>query len=230
MMVELTSRRIDFSIKTIAGTQRRSDTSEVLQLPLQVLKQLVLAACIAFTGPTFAAEPPSERLASWAHPIEAEGVPNLFKVSDSHYRSAQPSAEGMKNLHRLGIKTIVNLRSFHSDRDEIGKLPLAQEHITMKAWHPGRKELVRFLQIVGDPRRTPVLVHCQHGADRTGTVCAVYRIAVDGWAREEAIQEMREGGFGYHEIWKNLPRWIEELDVEGIERDTKRAGGNHSGG
>ena len=52
-------------------------------------------------------------------------------------------------------------------------------------------------------------------ADRTGTVCAVYRVAVDGWTKEEAIREMREGGFGFHEVWKNLPRWIEGLDVEG---------------
>lgn len=42
----------------------------------------------------------------------------------------------------------------------------------MKAWHPGHKEIVRFLRIVTSPRRIPVLVHCQHGADRTGTMTA----------------------------------------------------------
>jgi len=39
----------------------------------------------------------------------------------------------MKNLKSIGIETIVNLRSFHSDRDEIGNSGLAYEHITMKA-------------------------------------------------------------------------------------------------
>jgi hypothetical protein len=89
----------------------------------------------------------------------------------------------------------------------------------MKAWHPERKEVIRFLQIVTDPGRTPVLVHCQHGADRTGTMCALYRIVVQGWTKEEAIQEMKEGGFGFHGVWINLSNWINELDMASIKED-----------
>ncbi|MGI5868853.1 MAG: fused DSP-PTPase phosphatase/NAD kinase-like protein [Kiritimatiellia bacterium] len=159
------------------------------------------------------------RPASWARPIALEGVPNLHQVSANLYRSAQPSALGMKNLKAKGIETIVNLRSFHSDRDEIGGTGLGYEHIYMKAWHPERKEVVRFLQVVTHEKRPPVLVHCQHGADRTGTMCALYRVAVQGWSKEEAIREMTQGGFGFHEVWQNLPGWIEELDVESIKQD-----------
>lgn len=54
-------------------------------------------------------------------------------------------------------------------------------------------------------------------------MCAVYRIAVDGWTKKEAIREMRDGGFNFHEVWQNLPRWIEDLDVESIRRDVRRA-------
>jgi protein tyrosine phosphatase (PTP) superfamily phosphohydrolase (DUF442 family) len=142
----------------------------------------------------------TKRLANWAQPIKLEGAPNLFKVSDVLYRSAQPTAQGMKNLKKLGIKTIVNLRSFHSDRQEIGATGLAYEHIYMKAWHPETKEAARFLQIVNDPARQPVLVHCQHGSDRTGTMCALYRIAVQDWSKKDAIREMRDGGYGFHRI------------------------------
>jgi protein-tyrosine phosphatase len=98
----------------------------------------------------------------------------------------------------------------------------------MKAWHPERKEVIRFLQIVGNPRRTPVLVHCMHGADRTGTVCAVYRVVVQGWTKKEAVREMREGGYGFHTVWKDLLDWIDELDLDaikaaaGIEADDDR--------
>jgi len=125
----------------------------------------------------------------------------------------------MKYLKQMGIETVVNLRSFHSDRNEIGNTGLAYEHIYMKAWHPERKEIVRFLQIVSNPKRTPVLVHCQHGADRTGTMSALYRIVVEGWTKEEAIAEMTEGGFRFHKIWANLPDWIAELDIESISKD-----------
>jgi protein tyrosine phosphatase (PTP) superfamily phosphohydrolase (DUF442 family) len=157
----------------------------------------------------------------WTQPIQMKGVPNLHKVSDTLYRSAQPSAEGMNNLKAIGIKTVVNLRSFHSDREEIGDTGLAYEHINMKAWHPEEKEAIRFLQIVTNPGRVPVIVHCQHGADRTGAMCALYRVAVQGWSKEEAIEEMMKGGFGFHGIWDNLLRWINALDVEKIK---KRAG------
>jgi protein tyrosine phosphatase (PTP) superfamily phosphohydrolase (DUF442 family) len=161
----------------------------------------------------------ASRPAKWAQPVKLDGVPNLHKVSKTLYRSAQPTAEGMKNLkEKLGIKTIVNLRSFNSDRNEIGKTELGYEHIYMKTWHPEKKEVVRFLQIVNDPKRQPVLVHCQHGADRTGTMCAIYRIAVDKWSEEGAIKEMCEGGYGFHEIWSNLPKWIESLDLEKLKQ------------
>jgi len=157
----------------------------------------------------------------WAQPIQMKGVPNLHKVSDTLYRSAQPSAEGMRNLRAMGVETIVNLRSFHSDRHEIGDTGLAYEHIYMKAWHPEEDDAVRFLQIVANPRRDPVLVHCQHGADRTGTMCALYRVAVQGWSKKEAVEEMSQGEFGFHGIWDNLIQWINALDVERIK---KRAG------
>lgn len=164
---------------------------------------------------------PSNRPAHWAKPMQVEGVSNLHQVSDRLYRSAQPSSEGMRNLKAMGIETIVNLRSFHSDRDDIGDTGLAYEHIYMKTWHPEEKETVRFLQIVTNPKRTPVLVHCQHGSDRTGTMCALYRVAVQGWTKEEAIEEMIHGGFGFHGIWNNLIQWINGLDIETIK---KRAG------
>jgi protein tyrosine/serine phosphatase len=145
-------------------------------------------------------------------------VPNLHRVSDTLYRSAQPSAEGMNNLKTMGIKTVLNLRSFHSDRKEIGDTGLAYEHIYMKAWHPEEKEAVRFLQIVTNPGRVPVIVHCQHGADRTGAMCALYRVAVQGWSKEEAIEEMMKGGFGFHAVWDNLLQWINALGVEKIKK------------
>jgi len=154
----------------------------------------------------------------WATPMTKPGLPNLHKVSDTLYRGAQPTAQGMRELKKMGVKTVVNLRSFHSDRDEIGDTGLAYEHIYMKAWHPEDKEVVRFLQIVTDPARTPAFVHCQHGADRTGTLCAVYRIVVCGWTKHEALREMTEGGFGYHAVWRNLPTYLEGLDVEAIRR------------
>ncbi len=154
---------------------------------------------------------------SWAQPIEMEGVPSLYKVSDDLYRSGQPSAEGMANLEEMGIKTIVNLRLLNSDRDEIEGTNLAYVHIQMEAWDADQEEVVEFLRVVSDPGRVPLLVHCSYGADRTGAMCAVYRIVVQGWTKDEAIREMTQGGFGFHQIWTNLNIWIWMSDLDEIE-------------
>ena len=65
--------------------------------------------------------------------IDLLGCGNLYKVSDALYRGEQPTAEGFKELEKLGIKTVVSLRSLHSDRDELKGTSLAYEHIRMEA-------------------------------------------------------------------------------------------------
>jgi len=188
---------------------------------MKLIAFISIFALVLFNTSYGAGTSPANRPAHWAKPIQVKGVPNIHKVSDTLYRSAQPSAEGMKNLKAMGIETIINLRSFHSDRDDIGDTGLAYEYIHMKAWHAEEEDAVKFLQIVTNPKRWPVLMHCQHGADRTGTMCALYRVAVQGWSKEEALKEMTQGGFGFHGIWENLIQWINGLDIETIK---KRAG------
>lgn len=182
-------------------------------------RSLIIISLLILPSVLFAGETRPARPGTWASPIVMDGVPNLHKVSADLYRSAQPTEQGMKQLKAMGIKTVVNLRSFHSDQDELKDTGLFYEHIYMKAWHPEREDIVRFLQIVTNPKRTPVLVHCLHGADRTGTMCAIYRIAVQGWDKDEALREMIEGGFNFHAVFGNLPDWIQELDMDSIKKE-----------
>ena len=51
------------------------------------------------------------------------------------------------------------------------------------------------------------------------TVCAMYRIVFQGVSKQKAIQEMTEGGFGFHRIYKNIIRTIEKADIERIKRE-----------
>ncbi|MDO9391286.1 MAG: dual specificity protein phosphatase family protein [bacterium] len=186
----------------------RNKTSKIV-IPILLLTTVITLAC----------SPVRPRPDNWAQPVSLAGVPNLFQVSENLYRSAQPDTLGMNNLKQLGIKTVVNLRSFHSDQDELGNTGLVREHIYMKAWHPEKEDVVRFLKIMADSARAPVLVHCQHGSDRTGTMCAIYRVAVQGWSKEEAIREMTQGGFGFHKMFSNLPKWIKALDIEQVRKE-----------
>jgi len=161
----------------------------------------------------------------WATPIKRPGLPNLHKVSGALYRGAQPEAVGFAELKKLGVKTVVNLRLTHSDRDEMkeaGLIPgkdLNYVHIRMEAWDADEDEVVELLKVLADPANRPVFVHCKHGADRTGMAVATYRIICEGWAKADAIDEMRNGGFNFHAVWKGLPKFLREMDVEKLRAD-----------
>lgn len=153
-----------------------------------------------------------------AQPIKAPGLPNFHKVSEQLYRGEQPAPEGFTELKKRGIKTVVNLRAFHSDKEHLAGTGLAYESISFKTWHPEEEDMVAFLKIVTDTAKQPVFVHCQHGADRTGTMCALYRMAVEGWPADEAIKEMKEGGFGFHAIWQNLEPFLRGLNIAELKK------------
>ncbi len=172
---------------------------------------LILLLSATYTGCVLcSADASSVRPTTWAQPITLSGVPNLHRVSANLYRSAQPTAEGMTNLVALGIKTVLNLRNFHSDEDEIGGLPLTARRIPINTWSIDNEDARKFLGVMSDTNALPVLVHCQHGADRTGSLVAIYRVVREGWTVDEALKEMREGGFGYHAAWFHLPRFVRE--------------------
>jgi len=73
------------------------------------------------------------RNAQWAVRLTRPGLQNLHRVNKKLYRGTQPTNEGFLELKKLGIRTVISLRSFKSDRDEIGDHYFQYEHIYMKA-------------------------------------------------------------------------------------------------
>jgi protein tyrosine phosphatase (PTP) superfamily phosphohydrolase (DUF442 family) len=178
--------------------------SSIVGLALSIaLTEVGCAASAASSSTAATSQGTKARPAHWAFPVERPGLPNFHKVSDDLYRGAQPEPDGLRQLSTLGVRTIVNLRHLHSDRDEIAVANLTgrigYERIAMTAW---------------EPSRTPVFVHCQHGADRTGMMVAMYRVVVQGWSKADAIDEMRRGGFGFHPIWRVLPQYVRDVKVD----------------
>lgn len=158
-----------------------------------------------------------------SEPAASPGVPNWFQVSAKLYRSAQPDAAGFREIAAMGITTVLNLRAFHSDDDEVEGTDLELVRVPMYAFHLDRDDVVTALRVIRQAPG-PVLVHCLHGADRTGTVVAMYRIVEQGWSKEAAIAEMTEGGFGYHPIFPNLLQFIRQADIDGIRAELEVGG------
>jgi tyrosine-protein phosphatase SIW14 len=148
------------------------------------------------------------------------GVPNLNVVSRTLYRSAQPTAVGFQNLARFGIRSVISLRQSVNDAPLALNTNLALHHIRMRTWDVSQNEsalIVEALAILqASLRLGKTLVHCTHGADRTGLIIALWRILYQGWAREDAIIEMETGGFGYHHMWVNIPHYIRIVDLAAL--------------
>jgi len=176
---------------------------------------LLFLLCVATSAP---AQDATNRPAQWARPMMLPGVSNFFQLSTNFYRGAQPTAEGMKQLKALGIKAVINLRNYHSDHSKLADTGLKEVHDEMTPWHATEDEAVEFLKAATATNNLPVFVHCERGADRTGTMCAMYRIVVCGWTKQEAIDEMKNGGFDFSPVWQNLIEFIENADVERIKR------------
>jgi len=135
---------------------------------------------------------------------------SIVQVSHTLYRSPQPTRAGFRAARAMGIRTVANLRWLHTDLCTIQGMGFHYYHWLAKPWHPELEDFLPFLRVVLEPDRQPVLVHCQHGQDRTGVACALYRMVIEGWPANPAIQEMAD--VGWHRIWSWLPGWLGRLD------------------
>lgn len=145
----------------------------------------------------------------------AAELPRNFHEVDAEnriFRSAQPDREEFRELERRGFRTILNLRNFHSDRRKIRGLQLRECPVPCNAGSVAEADLDRALRILRDEPK-PLLIHCWHGSDRTGTVVAAFRIVFNGWEVETAIEEMCRPQYGHHAgIYDNLPELLRSID------------------
>ena len=134
----------------------------------------------------------------------SEGILNFGRINDHLYRGAEPHASGVKNLKRLGVLTIIDLRTPKeiSPEEETAALANGITYTNIPLAGLGRPtddQLNHVLAVI-ESSPGPVFVHCEHGCDRTGTVTACYRIRHDQWTREAALKEAELYGISKFEV------------------------------
>ena len=140
------------------------------------------------------------------------GLTNVGRVASEIFRGAQPEPEGYATLKAMGVRTVVNLRQRHGEKEAVEAAGMRYVEIPMSFLKKADPAVVRkALSVMTDPANQPVFVHCSVGTDRTGVVVAVYRMEVDGWTKAEAETEMEE--FGFHWIWFQLKKTATEWRV-----------------
>jgi tyrosine-protein phosphatase SIW14 len=138
-----------------------------------------------------------------AEKIRMPGFPNAGKVSAQLYRGAQPHIQSLTKLKEIGITTIVDLRAEDigmrdQEKKEADRLGIDFVSIPVGGWsNPTNDEIAKFLSLFDG--HSKVFVHCRLGEDRTGVFVATYRIAIQKWTADRAINEMYY--FGFNGFW-----------------------------
>jgi protein tyrosine/serine phosphatase len=138
-----------------------------------------------------------------AEKLKIAGVPNAGKISEVLLRGAQPSPQGLVELKKLGVTTIVDLRGNRGpvarERAQAESLGMRFVDIPMNGWSPPTNgQVAEFLKLFQQDGQQKIFVHCYFGSDRTGVMVAAYRMAEQNWTADEAVEEMYSFGFHYH--------------------------------
>jgi tyrosine-protein phosphatase SIW14 len=160
------------------------------------------------------ASPRTLTLPAFGDKLHLSGIPNAGKIDDVLYRGAQPRKQGLAELKKLGIGTIVDLRNEDQskvawERRQVEALGMRFVNIRVSGWAPPTNEQVaQFLSLFRNNPGEKVFVHCRFGDDRTGVFVATYRMAVEKWSAAQAIKEMYFFGFNgfWHPAMKSFVR------------------------
>ncbi|TWD47880.1 tyrosine-protein phosphatase [Pseudomonas sp. SJZ131] len=154
----------------------------------------------------------STRPAQWAQPVDRQY--NLFRMTPNLYRSALPDSGVVPLLATLKVKTVVNFLP-EADSRWLAVPGINQIQMPYRTNHVDDAQIIAALRTLQTAESDgPVLMHCKHGSDRTGLIAAMYRVVVQGWSKEDALNEMTTGGFGDSSHFKDSVRYMMQADTD----------------
>jgi protein tyrosine/serine phosphatase len=119
-------------------------------------------------------------------------------VPGAYYRSGQPSAVDLERYaHDYGVCTVLNLRgvtaedpAYHEECRAVRRLGLQMLELGLWAGQPPpRRKMFRLVEAL-QRCPTPLLIHCSHGADRTGLASAMVMLLHGNTGLERAKKEL----------------------------------------
>jgi protein tyrosine/serine phosphatase len=113
------------------------------------------------------------------------------------YRAGIYSKDSLQRiLKRQQIRTVVQFSGDVTPRfrayDAFVAAQPGMRHVKMPRYVttvPTYQDTMAVMAILTNDVNWPVLVHCEHGKDRTGYFIMLYRMLHDGWTWERALQE-----------------------------------------
>jgi protein tyrosine/serine phosphatase len=125
----------------------------------------------------------------------SNNIPRFQMLTTGLYRGGQPDKKGFEFLKQQGVKTIINLQMENDEESTVKQLGMNYVQIGIDDPRPSSRipdqAISKYFEIINNPENYPIFFHCRRGADRTGAMAAMYRIANQGWDAKKAYGEAR---------------------------------------
>lgn len=167
-------------------------------------------------------------------------IVNFSQVNKGIFRGARlESLQAVQYLKSIGVKNVINLQGgdlnskfgkiipwaepgerpevIAGERDAANNAGMGYLHSPLNSLEPVTieedKAIDEVLAFMNDKNNQPLFIHCEHGADRTGLLVALYRVKYEGVDVELARKEWIKNGHNkLHQIFTG------DLDVYYYEK------------
>ncbi|HXG67931.1 MAG TPA: protein tyrosine phosphatase family protein [Blastocatellia bacterium] len=157
-------------------------------------KQIALIAILIFISSfAFAEQQERERLDKIEQALKGD-VPNILCVDEKFATAGQPADAAFGKLAANGYRSVLNLRSANEgvdlerERELVEKAGMRYISIPVVSSAPKAEQAEAFIKAVSEANNHPMLIHCA-SANRVGAFFMIYRVLVQGWPEDKALEE-----------------------------------------
>ena len=145
---------------------------------------------------------------------------NFGLVENDLYRAAQPNELNFPFMEKLRLRTVINLAPdelppallMWIEDQNINLIHLSDDAVKRSPWKPISEETVlEGLRLLLDPMSYPLLVTCNLGRHRTGTLIGCLR-KLQGWNLTSILEEYRRHAGQKHRLLNE--QFIELFDTD----------------
>ena len=126
---------------------------------------------------------------------EIPGISTFAQVETTIACGGSTKPEAMREIKRLGFKSVINLRLASEEGAQVEAEEVAVKaaglnyvHLPFNMRSPDPQLIDHFIAAVTRPANTPAYVHCAAGG-RAAALWMIKRVVADGWDQARALEE-----------------------------------------
>lgn len=123
-----------------------------------------------------------------------DDVPKILCLDERFATGGQPTDQAFAKLATNGFKSVLNLRTasegidLEREREMVEKAGMRYVSIPIVGSAPKPEQAAAFIKAVQQKENHPMMIHCG-SANRVGGFWMIYRVLVQGWPEEKALEE-----------------------------------------